>query len=358
MSRSGRGSWGWGLVLGLWAGAALAQGTAGVKPEEAACRSVTAQTCAVAGELGRGVNFGQMLEAPREGDWGLRVERDFIEQATARFSTIRLPVRWSNHAALTEDARLDEFFARRVDDVVDTLLAKGVYVILDFHGYQQLNGEPLHPREAAVEDAVVEKRFIALWRQLAVRYANRSPKLVFELFNEPGGPLNGAKWNQLGRQALAVIRESNPDRVVMFGPSGGNHSRGLASFSIPKDPNLIVPVHNYDPFNFTHQGIPWNPVFSKTGLTCCDAGQRKQVTDALDTAQRWSRANGYPVTIGEFGTYQGGEVQQRATYLRFFRDEAEKRGFSWQYWEFAGGFGVYSPQRREWIEPLRAALLE
>jgi endoglucanase len=27
------------------------------------------------------------------------------------------------------------------------------------------------------------------------------------------------------------------------------------------------------------------------------------------------------------------------------------------YWEFCSGFGVYDPQRHEWIEPLKKALL-
>ena len=34
------------------------------------CRAVTPETCAVAHGLRRGVNLGNMLEAPREGDWG------------------------------------------------------------------------------------------------------------------------------------------------------------------------------------------------------------------------------------------------------------------------------------------------
>jgi endoglucanase len=36
--------------------------------------------------------------------------------------------------------------------------------------------------------------------------------------------------------------------------------------------------------------------------------------------------------------------------------EAEKRGFSWAYWEFCAGFGVYDQQKGQWREPLRKAL--
>ena len=77
---------------------------------------------------------------------------------------------------------------------------------------------------------MVDARFVNLWRQLAVRYRNKSPKLLFELFNEPNGRLQGEPWNLLAAEALKAVRESNPTRTIVVGPSGGNHPRGLASF--------------------------------------------------------------------------------------------------------------------------------
>jgi aryl-phospho-beta-D-glucosidase BglC (GH1 family) len=51
------------------------------------------------GRLGRGVNFGNALEAPLEGQWGVTLEAlHFRRAAEAGFATIRLPVRWSAHA--------------------------------------------------------------------------------------------------------------------------------------------------------------------------------------------------------------------------------------------------------------------
>ena len=38
--------------------------------------------------------------------------------------------------------------------------------------------------------------------------------------------------------------------------------------------------------------------------------------------------------------------------------EAEARGFSWAYWEFGAGFGVYDREKKEWREPLLKALTE
>jgi endoglucanase len=79
------------------------------------CHAVSAPTCDLAHALGRGINMGNMLEAPRKGDWGIRLNTSYINLVAEKFETVRVPVRWTNHAAPTEDAKLDEFFAARVD---------------------------------------------------------------------------------------------------------------------------------------------------------------------------------------------------------------------------------------------------
>ena len=322
------------------------------------CRSVTVETCNLAKSLGRGINFGNMLEAPREGDWGVRVEQRWIDLAARNFDTVRLPVRWSNHAAPTADAKLDEDFARRVDDVVDALLAKGLNVILDLHHYNQINGDARHPNEFAVDPAVLEIRLVNIWKQLGDRYKGRSPKLVFELLNEPHGRLNGEPWNLLAAKALAAVRQSNPTRAVVIGPSYWNNAKDLPKLRMPRDMNLILALHTYDPLGYTHQGVSWIAVAQPVGTECCDESQRKSVTAALDVAKLWSDTNGFPVHVGEFGSVAVAPLSSREAYTRFVRQEIEARGFTWAYWELASSMGIYDPLLNTWIEPVRKALLD
>lgn len=338
--------------------AAAAQPARRANAPAPSCTAVTGPTCATAQALGRGINLGNMLEAPREGDWGVRLEPAYIDKVTGAFRTVRVPVRWSNHAAPTPDAKLEEAFARRVDQVVDALLAKGAYVIINMHHYNQLSGNPLHPNEKEVDPAVMETRLVNMWRQIASRYRDRSPRLLFELLNEPHGRLDGEPWNQLAPKVLAAVRATNPDRAVLIGPGEWNSVYQLKRLRLPPDRNIIVAVHNYDPFNFTHQGVEHLAKPFPLGTTCCDAAQRKAITDALDTARAWSAANGYPLHLGEFGTYEKVDMPSRVAYTRFVRDEAERRGIPWTFWEFASEFGVWSPKTGEWIEPLRRALLD
>lgn len=338
-------------ALGAFAGAAS-------PGERQACHAVAARTCEAAHALGAGINLGNALDAPREGDWGVRLTPELIDRAAQAFHTVRLPVRWSNHAAPTADARLNEDFARRVDAVVDRLLARGVWVILDLHHYNQLSEAPLHPHEFAVDREVVEARFVHLWQQIARRYRHHPPRLIFELLNEPHDALGGARWNALAVRALAAVRETNPTRLVMIGPDDWNHPRGLPRLVLPKDPHLIVSIHSYDPFDFTHQAVPWRQPPLPGGVRCCDEAQRASIEQALDQALAWNRVHGVPVYLGEFGAYRAGDLGSRAAYARFVRDAAQRRGMGWAWWEFASDFsGLWDPKAQAWVAPLQRALL-
>ncbi|HEY7483527.1 MAG TPA: cellulase family glycosylhydrolase [Streptosporangiaceae bacterium] len=76
-------------------------------------------------------------------------------------------------------------------------------------------------------------RFVALWRQIAARYAERGPQLYFELLNEPRDAMTGQAWNELVPVALAAVRVSNPDRVVAAVAPGQPRHRGVRLHILP-----------------------------------------------------------------------------------------------------------------------------
>jgi len=63
--------------------------------------------------------------------------------------------------------------------------------------------------------------------------------------------------NPLYGQAIAQIRQTNPRRVIFVEPGGWGSIEELKNLVLPPDDNLIVLVHCYDPFLFTHQGADW-----------------------------------------------------------------------------------------------------
>jgi len=299
---------------------------------------------AYATRLARGVNFGNMLDAPTEGAWGLRVDDRYIALVgpTADIRSVRLPVRWSNHASADAQARIDPVFMARVDDVVQRLLARGVPVVLDMHHYRQFDGDALDAGEAKAPDDLVDRRFFAMWRQIAEHFRDAPPALAFELYNEPHGRLT-ERWNDLMSRGVRLVRQSNPQRIIVVGPTQWNSARGLPAFAMPPDANLVLTIHHYDPFTFTHQGAPWIKPQMPTGVGCCSARLLADIRAPLDLAQRWGASHGYPVYVGEFGAFDKVARDDRDRYARAMRDEIERHGMTWTYWELAAGFGFYDP---------------
>jgi endoglucanase len=204
-------------------------------------------------------------------------------------------------------------------------------------------------------------RLLGLWRQIATRYKDRPAAVYFELLNEPHEPLTDAKWNAAVPKLLAAVRETNPTRPVVVGPGRWNGIAALDQLELPHDDrNLIVTVHLYEPFEFTHQGAPWSKGSDKwkgRRWTGTDA-EKAAIAKRLEKVAAWAKAHDRPVFLGEFGAYREAELESRARWTRFVAREAERLGFSWAYWEFCAGFGAYDPKAEAWRDALKSALVD
>jgi endoglucanase len=301
--------------------------------------------------LGRGINFGNALEAPREGDWGLTLEEDYFQRIKkADFGAVRVPIRWSAHAAAEPPYEIDADFFKRIDWVVGQALSRDLVAVINTHHFDELYGDPDKH----------EAKFLALWKQIAEHYRDRPERLYFELLNEPHDRLTDECWNALIPKALKVVRASNPKRVVVVGPANWNSLDNLGALRLPEeDRNLIATFHYYSPFHFTHQGAEWVKDSKKGQGTTWTASPKETEELGKDFARAaaWAKKAGRPLYLGEFGAYSAADMDSRARWTRAVAREAEKHGFSWAYWEFGAGFGAYDPKAEAWREPLLKALL-
>ena len=302
-------------------------------------------------KLGRGINLGNALEAPKEGAWGVTLKAGYFNAIRdAGFNSVRLPVKWSAHAAKDAPYAIEPKFAERVDWCVDQALANKLNIVLDLHHYGEMDADP---------DGHLP-RLAALWEQIAKRYADRPASVYFELLNEPHDKLTPERWNASIPKLLAAVRKTNPTRPVIVGPANWNGIRALDTLQLPDDRNLILTVHFYDPFQFTHQGASFVKDAAKwkgRQWTGTDAEQ-DTIRKAFAKTAEWAKKRNLPVFLGEFGTYQEADVESRARWTRFVVAEAERLGFSWSYWEFCSGFGAYDPKAEAWRKPLLEALLD
>ncbi|MBO3839826.1 MAG: glycoside hydrolase family 5 protein [Thermoproteota archaeon] len=297
----------------------------------------------------RGINIGNALEAPQEGAWGVYIEDEYFRIIKeAGFDTVRIPIRWSVHAESYPPYRIYEDFFQRVDHVVSKALEQNLITIINIHHYEEIMYNPEYHRE----------RFIAIWRQIAEHYKDYPETLCFELLNEPSYNLVDRIWNELVAETVRVIRESNPTRKIIIGPTRWNSVYKLEALKLPEDENIIVTFHFYTPFEFTHQGAEWVSPSPPTGKKWIGTeDEKKQIRDELDIAVKWAGKHGnITLFMGEFGAYGKADMDSRIRWTSFVVKEAEKRNIAWCYWEFCSGFGAYDPVTKKWREGLLNAL--
>jgi endoglucanase len=301
--------------------------------------------------LKRGINFGDALETPHEGAWGVTLQAPYFPTIhDAGFDTVRVPILWIAHVGPAPSYTIDPAFFQRIDWVVANSTQNHLNAILDYHYDPGLMKDP---------DAYAD-RFVTIWNQIAEHYRSAPDSILFELLNEPNGKLDSAHWNALVLRALAVIRPTNPTRTIVIGPVQWNSFDKLPELQLPDaDRHILATFHYYLPMTFTHQGASWiNGSNAWLGHTWDGTDAQKAViAHDFNAAADWARAHRRPLFLGEFGAYSKGDMASRARWTACCARTAESLGIGWAYWEFCSGFGAYDPVAHQWRQPLLDALI-
>ncbi|MFA7491542.1 MAG: cellulase family glycosylhydrolase [Mariniphaga sp.] len=304
-------------------------------------------------KLGRGINYGNMFESPSETNWGNPWKPEYAGMiADLGFNHVRIPIRWepAERSLSMAPYIVYESFLNRIKQVVDSALNNGLYAIINMHHHDVLYENPDAQRT----------RFLAQWEQISKFFKDYPDSLLFEILNEPHGNLTADKWNEFYPEALAIIRKTNPERIVLIGTPDYGGLGGLSNLQITDDPNIILTVHYYNPFQFTHQGASWvgGDSDSWLGTEWKDTEPERNIM-RQDFAPLEAVENQYniPVHIGEFGAYSTADMKSRAKWTTFLTRSFEKLNWSWAYWEFSAGFGIYNPSSKTYNQALVDALL-
>lgn len=302
--------------------------------------------------IGPCINMGNHLEAPNEGDWGRAIsETDFAEIAAQGFETVRLPVRFSNHALTAPPYTIEAAFMDRVEHVVDLARAAGLRVILDLHHYEDPQGNIF------ADPAGQTARLAGLWAQIAERFKDKDGKVWFEILNEPHDQITHANLRSVLDPALAEIRKTNPDRPVVW---GGEFWSGIGSLDDiplpPGDERIVVTFHYYDPFDFTHQGAPWITPQLPTGRIFPSGTDLADLQANVQLARDFMTRTGRPLFLGEYGAYEGISVSQRADYYKAVHDAFAAADIDGCVWAYTNTMYFRDPVSNGWIAQLLAAI--
>ena len=330
----------------------------------------------------RGINIGNALDAPSEGEWGVTLSEDHFKLAKkAGFDHVRLPVRFNAHADTKAPYTIDETFFKRVDWAIEQAKGQGLAVIVDIHHYEEMENDPDNETP----------RFYGLWEQIAKRYAGQPESVIFELLNEPCKNLNPVKLNVLHKKSIEIVRKTNPTRIIMVDSYFWANTNYLRTLELPNDPNIVAQFHMYQPILFTHQGAPWmGPEYGTTGIifpgppgkpvqptqdamqtswvrdwlksyntapAAANPSGQKTIKDEFDRASTYAQNSGKRVYLGEFGAINSADMASRANYLKAVREESERRNIAWCVWDDGGGFQMLKPAENTWVPELKQALI-
>ncbi|MCJ1446905.1 MAG: hypothetical protein MMC23_007413 [Stictis urceolatum] len=303
--------------------------------------------------LNPGWNLGNTLEAvPDEGSWNNPKVQPvtFDDIKASGFKSIRIPVTWADHFVADEAPyTVQEAWMDRVEEVVDEVLDRGLYAILNAHGDAYLWADVTQ-----FDIPTIEAKFGSLWSQIGKRFACKSSKLIFEPLNEPVGYTQtaGDELNKLNDIFLKAINDAggnNPKRVVSLSGLGMDGIKTSLYFkrgdSYPSQP-WGIQFHYYSPYDFIFGAWAktiWGSDADKTALTADFDNFHGNFTDI-------------PAFIGEYdasSTYT--EPAARWKYFDYLISTAKSYNYSTIVWD--NGLDQFDRTLHTWRDPTVLSIL-
>jgi endoglucanase len=344
-------------------------------------------------KMGRGLNLGNVLSAPVEGNWaGAATEQYFIDVANAGFKNVRIPMDFfgtrtsgsnagystnanTSFTGTRSDYVVSSTYLNRIEEVITWGLNQDLVIVLDFHGatlksefiytFDSSEGSYTHPTSA--KRAADLSKFYSIWEQIADRFKNYSDDLIFEVINEPYFHISASEMDEINAEVISIVRASggnNSTRKIVVTGGSQNSFRAITSIGnqiINSDNYLIATFHYYLPFSFTKSSD------YRYNENNWGTNQDKNDVDAdFQTVADWANQFNPPVAVylGEFSadnaygySYQTGDLHlvtannspngngyadggpdlnSRYEYHAYLANAAISRDFSFSAWD-AGG---------------------
>ena len=289
-----------------------------------------------------GWNLGNSLDAvgADETAWGNpRITQALIQNVAAQgYNSIRIPITWDNHQSKSSPYAVEDAYLDRVQEVVGWALDADLYVLINIH-----HDSWIWMADMNTNRSVVEARYEAIWTELATRFRDAPPELLFESVNEP-------QFNNVDdATAYALLDDLNVSfHEIVRGTGGGNATRVLvlptlhtnadqgrldalsATIESLDDSNLAATVHYYGFWPFS---------VNIAGYTKFNAEVQADIEGYFDRAYNEFVANGIPVIVGEWGLLgfdaHTGTVEQgeKLKFFEYVGHYASQKGLTLQLWD-------------------------
>lgn len=284
-------------------------------------------------------------------------EDDVIFLHRAGVNVVRLPLNYRHFEDDMAPFRYKESGFARLDKTLDFCEKHDLYVILDLHSAQGWQNVHWHSDNASRisllwSDASYQDRYIALWKELAHRYANRSVVAGYDVLNEPctNNEIGDYPWNvppnynpnwsamnALYRRLVTEIRKMDARHIIFL--EGDSYSSLFSGLDKPFDDNLAYSSHNYTVPGFgpgQYPGLIHPRTALGSGSEPWDLKKQEQFfLNAEGT--RFTRENHVPLWVGEFGSVFNGPADEAEDRLRALDDQLsifDRNGAHWTTWNY------------------------
>lgn len=337
-------------------------------------------------KMGRGINLGNVLQAPIEGNWSPAVEEQyFIDVANAGFTNVRIGMDFygvrttgdtsiyskeigtaASYTGTASDYVVSSTYLNRITTVINWALDQGLVVVLDFHGadlkheflytFADDQSEYTHPTSA--KRAADNEKFRTIWSQIANHFKNSDDNLLFEIVNEPYFEVSKEEMDVINEAIVEIIRSTGGDNltrnIVLTAGTKTSYETptNIDPELLASDDYLIATFHYYKPFSFTSS--------SKNGKDDNNWGtaeDKATLAAHFETVTVWSDTYNTPIYLGEFGAdntdgynYATGDLQEisgnttgfadggpdnnsRVAFHGYCAEQAINRGFAFAVWD-------------------------
>jgi endoglucanase len=310
-------------------------------------------------QMGVGVNIGNTLENTTswETGWGNpRITQEYVESLAALgFKTVRLPVAWDTYA---HDGRIPDDKLARVGEVVDWILAAGMFCVVNIHwdgGWIDSSNKDKYQKTFGTFSADAQKKFPAYWTQIANYFAARNERLVFEALNEE----THFEGEGSTKKAFATLTRVNQLFIDTVRNTGGNNAKRLLiitgystdftkttsdDYVLPVDPvphKLLISVHYYTPWQFA--GMTEDASWGKMQPTWGSGSDVAELKRLFDLMQAFTQRNDIPAFIGEFGVTDKKDAVSRVRWMSAVARAALERRMVPVLWDTGGDISRKAP---------------
>jgi len=210
------------------------------------------------------------------------------------------------------------------------------------------------------KDPVAQDAWVEMWKYTAQRYKDDPIVVGYDLMVEPNsndivGMDSPAQfyaaytnstydWNLLYPRIERAIRQVDPDTPILIQANGYSSIEWHKWLKRPNCDKIIISVHQYEPFEFTHQEFE-NARFSYPGRIDLDWDGEEDNFDTgwldsfLDQIDSISSRTSLPVAVTEFGAMRW--VSGAADFLNDEMAFFEKTGANYAIWLWESSWSPY-----------------